>query len=679
MKHIQKFAAIGITDFGLWRMRRELSLLLDLKISSPFFIKNKDEIAAYIGWGMKPSGIEARRKSKRNNRPCLLLEDGFLRSIDLGVQGAPPLSLIVDDVGIYYDSSAPSRLEKLIAEIKLTETQKQEAQKAISLIKEHSLSKYNNAPDKVMAPTDRLRILVVDQTYNDASILYAGATPKTFQDMLECALKENPEAEILIKTHPDVLAGKKKAHFEKSKTNSRIHFFSENISSLSLIKQVEKVYVVSSQMGFEALLLNKPVVCFGMPWYAGWGLTDDRHIKMPELKKRRHTSKTFEEIFYASYFQYHRYINPCSNRQGTIFDVINYLALNKKLNNQLPKEIYGVGMSPWKRAVVKPFLTAPETKLHYVSSPHQVPAQKTMVSWGIRQDDSPHTPHWRMEDGFLRSVGLGSDLNRPISLVVDKGGIYYNPNSNSDIQQILETQKLTEEQIERVKSFKTAFVSQRMSKYNLAQGTLETPRGRNKVILVPGQVEDDASIQLGSLVLTTNLALLETVRKLNPDAYILYKPHPDVVAGNRRGAIPEKKMAELANQVVTNANVIDCIQHAEEIHTMTSLTGFEALLHGKKVHCYGGPFYAGRGLTVDHFPLPQRKRKVTLEEMIHATFFEYPRYVLPGVKGFVSAENALNWLVLQSQKHSQKTFSTGIKGWFERKGRKIKALKELYF
>ena len=50
-------------------------------------------------------------------------------------------------------------------------------------------------------------------------------------------------------------------------------------------------------------------------------------------------------------------------------------------------------------------------------------------------------------------------------------------------------------------------------------------------ILVPGQVEDDASIRLGTRDICTNLALLRSTREQNPDAIVIYKPHPDVEAG----------------------------------------------------------------------------------------------------------------------------------------------------
>ena len=76
-----------------------------------------------------------------------------------------------------------------------------------------------------------------------------------------------------------------------------------------------------------------------------------------------------------------------------------------------------------------------------------------------------------------------------------------------------------------------------MSKYNSTPhkdiGVLP-----NKVkILVPGQVESDASIKYGGIDIVTNIDLLKKVRAENPTAYIIYKPHPDVLSGNRKGCV----------------------------------------------------------------------------------------------------------------------------------------------
>lgn len=125
---------------------------------------------------------------------------------------------------------------------------------------------------------------------------------------------------------------------------------------------------------------------------------------------------------------------------------------------------------------------------------------------------------------------------------------------------------------------------------------------------MPGQVEDDASIKTGTVSIKSNLELLRTVRERTPHAYIIYKPHPDVLVGNRKGNIPTELIAELADYQALDADIIQCIQRADEVHTMTSLSGFEALLHGKQVHCYGLPFYAGWGLTVDEHHCASRAK-----------------------------------------------------------------------
>ena len=55
-------------------------------------------------WAGKSAGHES----------ALRVEDGFLRSRGLGADLIPPLSLVLDDMGIYYDPNSPSRLETLI-------------------------------------------------------------------------------------------------------------------------------------------------------------------------------------------------------------------------------------------------------------------------------------------------------------------------------------------------------------------------------------------------------------------------------------------------------------------------------------------------------------------------------------------------------------------------------------
>ena len=134
------------------------------------------------------------------------------------------------------------------------------------------------------------------------------------------------------------------------------------------------------------------------------------------------------------------------------------------------------------------------------------------------------------------------------------------------------------------------------------------------VVLVPGQVETDASIRLGCTSVRSNLDLLHAVRQARPDAFIVYKPHPDVLSLNRKGRVALAAAHECADHVEAGVSVVSCIAACDEVHTMTSLTGFDALLRGKKVVTYGQPFYAGWGLTQDSQPAPERRKPITLEQ-----------------------------------------------------------------
>ena len=53
----------------------------------------KINIFFVVGWGHKSTSDKARLYALQHNLPYIALEDGFLRSLDLGCKGAQPLSL----------------------------------------------------------------------------------------------------------------------------------------------------------------------------------------------------------------------------------------------------------------------------------------------------------------------------------------------------------------------------------------------------------------------------------------------------------------------------------------------------------------------------------------------------------------------------------------------------------
>ena len=365
------------------------------------------------------------------------------------------------------------------------------------------------------------------------------------------------------------------------------------------------------------------------------------------------------QLFAAAYLQYSRYIDPNTGEVGNIFDVIGYLAAARRLNEKLRGNLYCVGISLWKRAVIKPFFNTPSCRLHFVTSfkkleKSALPPDTRLLVWGNGSKESADFAQkynlsvLQMEDGFIRSVGLGSNLVPPLSLVCDDMGIYFSAEKPSRLEHILQNQLFTEQDFQTASWLQATLTEAEISKYNVGGGALTIPTGAGRVLLVPGQVEDDASIRYGSPEIHTNLDLLKKVRRQNPDAYIIYKPHPDVVSGNRVGAIAPEEAARYADQVVAECDITTCLKEADEVHTMTSLSGFEALLRGKTVHCYGLPFYASWGLTQDYLNLPRRTRRLALWELVAGTLIHYADYIHPETKRHINAAAAIG--VLRSQK-----------------------------
>lgn len=237
----------------------------------------------------------------------------------------------------------------------------------------------------------------------------------------------------------------------------------------------------------------------------------------------------------------------------------------------------------------------------------------------------------RLEDGFIRSVGLGSDLIPPQSLVLDRRGIYFDATRPSELESILSNESFSEDTLTRAASVRQTIVDAGLTKYNIEARAAPDWAGRYpRIVLVIGQVESDSSIALGGTSVRTNLQLLEHVREACADATIVYKPHPDVMSGNRRGRANESAAMRIADVVETNCSIASCIEACDEVHTITSLAGFDALLRSKPVTTWGMPFYAGWGLTCDRMPNPaaahRRCRMLSLDELVAGALLRYPIY-----------------------------------------------------
>jgi capsular polysaccharide export protein len=196
--------------------------------------------------------------------------------------------------------------------------------------------------------------------------------------------------------------------------------------------------------------------------------------------------------------------------------------------------VYALGFSYWKQRPLR--LCFPDDEVRFVSCIDSVPDGGVLAVWGMRaapEVSARGISLVRVEDGFLRSVGLGTDLTRPISWVVDRRGIYFDATRPSDLEVLLAETAFSSDLLERAAGLRTRIVAEGLTKYNVGTKVWRRPPHITRVLLVPGQVESDASIAYGAPDIKTNLALLQAVRAANPDAHVLYKPHPDVSAGMR--------------------------------------------------------------------------------------------------------------------------------------------------
>ena len=599
------------------RTRRIMRLAgFDISIGTP----GPDDAVAV--WGHSPTAPRGEAVAQKTDAPLIRVEDAFLRSVLTGRDGDPAMGLHIDENGVHFDPSTRSDLERLLTEHPLDDTALlNRAKDAMAQIKRLQLSKYNAFDFDLPAP-DAGYVLVIDQTRGDASIKASSADSNTFKEMLYYAQADNPGKKILIKAHPETSAGHRDGYFKDSDLNDNIQFCDAALPPYTLFEGAIAVYTVSSQMGFEAILTGHKPVVFGQPFYIGWGLTDDR-----KPLDRRQRKLTRAQLFAATMILYPTWYDPYRDRICQLEDVIANLSAQARAWRDDHLGWNAHGMSLWKRKPLQQFFGRYKHMRFATDTSEPTDATPQMI-WASK--DLPAKDYAiAVEDGFLRSKGLGANLVPPLSLVMDDLGIYYDPNKPSRLEALIEDSvNLPQAARHRAEKLIAKLVKSGLSKYNIGADIahLDLPKGRR--ILVPGQVEDDASIKRGADTVTTNRDLLETTRTANPAATILYKPHPDVEAGLRPGQVEDAN--DFADHILTDTDPIAALAHVDEVWTMTSLLGFEALLHGKRVTCLGSPFYAGWGLTSDRAaPIARRAATPDLAALVHAVLIDYPRYFDP--------------------------------------------------
>ena len=674
-------------------------------------VKNQ---AVFIGWGYKPNTLKTRQLAQQHQLPYWALEDGFIAYAQHPSNDKKRLSLIIDRQGIYYDCHSPSGLDDIIQQTQSFDESR--SRRLLQQLNHLKVSKYNQPRANMSAQLQALLqqkndyLLLVDQTHGDASIECAGGSDDDFQRMFNWALEilhEQANTHVVIKTHPDVVLGNKQGYLanilkcylkndskdslkssvikstqaglSQENISSRLHLISEDVCPASLIAGATQVATVSSQLGFEALWQDKPVHCFAWPFYAGRGLTHD-HAKVA-LPYARPASSLLK-LMHCALIVYPKYLHPDTQKVCQVEQILDYLQAHFLARQLHSKALMVRNVSLWKRSFIPAFLASSVDRLRYQSGDvplNTVQKNTRQLLWGMKNPQQTGEHVWRMEDGFIRSVGLGADLRRPTSLVLDDAGIYYNGKQSSRLEQLLNTVNLNEYETHRVENLITLVKQSAITKYNVesSDGTdlrqkLALPMAPSQeIILVTGQFQQDLSMQYGAIDICDNLSLLKKVREQFPQAFIIYKEHPDVYSGVRPGKLDNNTVLQLADRYVTHTSLIELFAVVDRVCTICSLAGFEALIRGVKVSTYGLPFYAGWGLTEDLYSFARRKATLSLQQLVYATLVLYPRYVNWNTRQLSTPESTI--AQLQSERQQGQTLNSS---WLARQVRKTRYLSQ---
>lgn len=598
-----------------------------------------DREKIHTGWASGASAYAACRASERTGNRTLLIDDAFVRSLRPGCKEA--IYGITADTGRRIDLGTHADLLQTLESglpsgwMRNGSPDDKTTAELLGRFRNMGVSRHNWFPGEYLQPAQQSTqgILLDIEEANFGKSLHAA-----FE------LKENDPI-YLLATRDDVSQIRLRPRVRDLLSDSRIRFLSRDLSPLQYFATCHTVIVNESLLGMEALIHEKQVITCGSPFFAGRGLTRDLDPSLAE-KSRRHVDLL--ELFNAAYLQYSHYYDPDTKEPCELDAILDHIELQKDMFRKNSGHFTSVGFSPWKRKVVPYYLRSPAGSLTQVNGISDVSQNSRMLVWG-RKTDIPvqvqnRTVH--VEDGFIRSKGLGAAFNFPYSWVMDETGIYFDSSGPSDLERLL-NEGFEDADLAEAEQLIDSLRAKRMTKYNLAATPIAFDRQQatpRKIILVPGQVEADASIKYGSPAVKSNIELLEAVRKEEPEAFLIFKAHPDLVASARHGKILSEGTERLADLVVTDGNVLDWLDQCDEVHTMTSTVGFEALIRKFPVVTYGLPFYAGWGLTKDHLTCDRRKRKLKLEELVCGALMKYPRYLNPRTGEFTTALKVIKLL-----------------------------------
>jgi len=212
----------------------------------------------------------------------------------------------------------------------------------------------------------------------------------------------------------------------------------------TLIEEADHIYTASSQLGLEALMANRKVSCFGAPFYSGWGLTDDR-LTIARRTRRRSSKRSLPPPISVT----RAYFDPWTRKPVEPLAAVDALKfLRDRFCRETRGRSYSIVLPAGKRRPLAALLAGPTHPPVFTASYGE--AERTakqhggvIAAWGrganliSSRERSRAVPVLSIEDGFIRSSGLGAAFTPSLSYTIDEAGIYYDPARPSDLEKPL--------------------------------------------------------------------------------------------------------------------------------------------------------------------------------------------------------------------------------------------------
>lgn len=616
-------------------------------------VSRADSIDYVVGWGTKPTARQARAYARKTGLPYVAIEDGFLRSAGSASAKLPPISVVLDDVGVYYEAARPSRIEALIRASDERDPQSQDdIETAFEAFLHHRLTKYNTvAPSQVdRHRPKRSRVLLVDQVFADQSIAGGLASARTFRGMIESALAAFPAESIGVKIHPDVLAGRARGYIDKLAVEYGLNIHADMSNPHDLLEEVDMVWTVTSQLGLEAVFKGIPVRCFGVPFYAGWGLTEDTpdNSRAQTALARRGAARKPLDIFAAAYHGYANYADPVGGRPIGLPDAIERLVDWRARAEANRQNVICVGWPLDKRATARAYFGDGGNRIEFATAATAI---------GRAKGSGSRILSWRNAGGRLLAAASGDHgithacvSEAPLTVLDEKkrgsisSALWLDVRSTApagtddgNIERVLNNYPFTDDQKDRAILLMDALCQ-------VGHGKGADPDA--DAIAVLGERFGERG---GSRPVKSNLDFLKAVHAANPGKSILYAEHPDVACGDAPGRVSKARLSELAGAKVSLQDIVFGKVPVAAVHTVASNGGFAALMTGHRVVCWGAPFYAGWGLTEDQLEIPGRKRRLTLSELVAGALIVHSLYVDARTGVPCKAEDLVRRIALQHE------------------------------